>query len=204
MTIGPFWTGDLPAEPLRITVYRDGEPANLDDYTGIDVKLYLGPTIIEPGLTGTIDYDESQVVLDWPDDSPFTLPGVYSIRIALTATNVWENMEPEIFVVQEVGGQWYNLGDARADWPDAPLDDAYLYRLLDVAGSQVYEIAPDFETVGENLRMAQIAQARALWSANRANQADQLGSDIYPVRVFPMDWTILNMIRPRPGVRAAW
>lgn len=48
-----------------------------------------------------------------------------------------------------------------------------------------------------NYLMAQAMQARALYRSGIAGSGDQIGADGLGVTVFPMDWTVKNLLRPR-------
>jgi hypothetical protein len=91
-------------------------------------------------------------------------------------------------------------------WKDAPLDPTVLAALLGSAQVQCETFAPalaDDAEVPDNYRLAVILQARALSTSTVAGGSDQMGSD-FPVRVFPMDWTVKALLRPTPGVPGVW
>jgi hypothetical protein len=72
---------------------------------------------------------------------------------------------------------------------------------LHVAAVQCAIFAPDLAadaTVPENWVAAQIMQARALVRAGIVGAGDQLGLE-ETVAVFPMDWTVKALLRPRRG-----
>ena len=48
-------------------------------------------------------------------------------------------------------------------------------------------------------RTAQLLQARARQRSTVAGGENQVGSD-FPVTVFPMDWSVKSLLRPRPGI----
>lgn len=54
--------------------------------------------------------------------------------------------------------------------------------------------------VPESWRQAQAFQARALWRSGQAGGSDQIGGDGLTVTVFPMDWSIKNLLRPKKGL----
>ncbi|TDE91585.1 hypothetical protein EXU48_15680 [Occultella glacieicola] len=95
-----------------------------------------------------------------------------------------------------------------AYWPSCPLvpadevDAKALDRLLTSARIQCEEFAPTLAEgadVPENWRLAQAFQARALYRSARAGSQDRLGEDGLAVTVFPMDWTVKNLLRPKRG-----
>lgn len=56
--------------------------------------------------------------------------------------------------------------------------------------------------VPKRYELAQVKQARALIRADYAGDGGtQLGPDDMPVTVFPMDWTVKALLRPRKGAR---
>lgn len=88
-------------------------------------------------------------------------------------------------------------------WPgsaDLSADD--LATLLTSAMVQCEEYAPDLDApaiVPDNYRHAQALQARALFRAGIAGSNDQIGMDGMSITVFPMDWTVKALLRPRRG-----
>ena len=51
----------------------------------------------------------------------------------------------------------------------------------------------------ENYRLAQALQARALWRSTSVGSGNQFGADGMTVTVFPMDWTVKSLLRPKSG-----
>ena len=47
---------------------------------------------------------------------------------------------------------------------------------------------------------AQALQARALYRSTHANTQDGIGAEGFTVTVFPMDWTVKNLLRPKTAV----
>ncbi|KFD43150.1 hypothetical protein IU11_14000 [Cellulosimicrobium sp. MM] len=97
---------------------------------------------------------------------------------------------------------WVTFEEARAQWPDAPVDDDELGEYLLAAYDQCiaysgYSVAA---VAYSRHRRAQIMQARALWRAAEAGDNNGLGPDGFTVTVFPMDWTVKSLLRPKtPG-----
>ena len=91
------------------------------------------------------------------------------------------------------------------DWADAPLDEATLARYLTAAHEQCLAFLPHDadeepivpDTVPAGFVLAQIMQARALYRAVLSGSGDAIGPDGLSVTVFPMDWTVKNLLRPR-------
>ena len=99
-------------------------------------------------------------------------------------------------------GGWITLTEVRDQWSDAPLDNVELAALLDVAHDQCVAFAPVPKTalVPERYRRALVMQARALYRATLVGSGDSIGLDGISVTVFPMDWTVKNLLRPKRGV----
>ena len=108
-------------------------------------------------------------------------------------------------VWDELTGWLSGSGDARLDilWSGA-LDYApdYLDFVLHCAAVQCAAFAPaipDGQPVPQNYVAAQALQARALARAGVAGSGDQTGGYGDTVTVFPMDWQVKNLLRPRKG-----
>ena len=96
-----------------------------------------------------------------------------------------------------------------AEWRDAPSDDAVLARYLGAAHEQCLEFLPHHrdaagawvprvpDPVPDRLKLAQLLQARALYNAVVTGSGDQQGEGALAVTVFPMDWTVKNLLRPK-------
>ena len=87
-------------------------------------------------------------------------------------------------------------------WPGAPDEDLLPFPLY-VARLQCEAFAPALEAdaqVPENYVAAQIMQARALVRAGIVGSGDQIGGYGDTVTVFPMDWQVKNLLRPKRGV----
>lgn len=89
-----------------------------------------------------------------------------------------------------------------AYWPDAPLEDpATLAAMLASAQVQCEEFAPDLgdALIPANYLHAQVLQARALYRAGMAGMDGRLGVEGQSLTLFPMDWTVKALLRPRRG-----
>jgi hypothetical protein len=92
-------------------------------------------------------------------------------------------------------------------WADVPLDtdtrDTLLLAAFNdcatFAGTKVLPAEPADAEKAASYRTAQIMQARARQRSFVAGSGDQLGTD-FPVTVFPMDWSVKSLLRPRPGI----
>jgi hypothetical protein len=114
---------------------------------------------------------------------------------------------------------WLTAGDlptVREYWPTVDeVDPAELVHLLASAQVQCEDFAPTLTTTTTaldgtvttttaeppvNYLKAQAFQARALYRSSIAGSGDQIGGDGFTVTVFPMDWTVKALLRPRrPG-----
>ncbi|WP_324650997.1 hypothetical protein [Georgenia sp. H159] len=95
------------------------------------------------------------------------------------------------------------MTELQAYWPDAPyLEDYDVEGLLTSARVQCEEYAPALDeaaVVPENWRLAQAMQARALYRSALAGDNNQIGAEGFTVTVFPMDWVVRNLLRPKKG-----
>lgn len=102
---------------------------------------------------------------------------------------------------------WASLEDARppaTDWTDAEeMSDEELLGYLQSAYEQCVDFAPaladDVVDIPRRYVQAQIMQARALWRSVTAGDDNGVGPADLTVTVFPMDWTVKNLLRPRQG-----
>lgn len=92
--------------------------------------------------------------------------------------------------IELVSRYWPNATDLEADELDAVLTSAAI---------QCDAYAPDADVIPDNYVHAQVLQARALWRASIAGRDDQIGMDGMTVTVFPMDWTVKALLRPKRG-----
>ena len=95
------------------------------------------------------------------------------------------------------------------EWRDAPSDDATLTRYLRSAHEQCLDFLPHHRDeagvlqpvipnpVPERFALAQIMQARALYNGVVTGSDDRMGPDSIGVTVFPMDWSVKNLLRPK-------
>lgn len=100
--------------------------------------------------------------------------------------------------------------DVSTEWRDAPSDDDVLARYLNSAYDQCLAFLPHARDaltgelvpvvpspVPDRLRLAQIMQARALYNGVITGANDQQGEGSFGVTVFPMDWSVKNLLRPK-------
>ncbi|TFC94571.1 hypothetical protein E3T28_14815 [Cryobacterium sinapicolor] len=192
--IGPFWVGDVPLTATTLSLTdQDGNAVDLAPVTGVTAQVGA------VSLTASVVADT--IVIVWPLVSLFAVEGISSLELKLTTATGSVTVEPVEFVVQSRSG-WHSLDTARRDWRDAPDSDAGLYVLLDTARVQVQQFAPVTVAGAVPLRykQAQLMQARNVWNAAKSDTSNQMGADGFTVHVFPMDWTVKNIIRPKNPV----
>jgi hypothetical protein len=100
---------------------------------------------------------------------------------------------------------WASLDDAREQWADAvDMEDDELTQYLASAYEQCVEFAPALAegqtTIPQRYVQAQIMQARAIWRSITAGDDDGIGPEGFTVTVYPMDWTVKNLLRPKRAV----
>ena len=158
-SVGPFRVGDSPLTAWAIEVdsavnlygvFDSGEVSILDP-AGQVVAVRPSPFIDNDTLIVTIPV------------GTFTTAGIYRLvpRLIGRGSVTLESVP----IVVEADDGWQTLASARAVWADAPVDDGYLFTLLDVARIQCIFEGPDFEgRAPKNFALAQLLQARALWA----------------------------------------
>ncbi len=200
--LGSLWVGDVPVSPTRADFVDEvGVPVAVSEYASWSAYM-LSPTgEILGTLTGT-DHG-NHLDFTWYTTTILETPGVHTIVITFfDALGVEVQCEPWKFIVQEIDG-WLSLEMARAQWADAPLDDVFLAQILDAAKLQCIAYAPALAVdavVPVNYLHAQLMQARALYQSVIANQQDNVGVDGFQVRVFPLDFTIRALLRPKRAI----
>jgi hypothetical protein len=201
--LGSMFVGDRPDTPSTIFFHDElGNPAATNHFNTLATTLY-SPAGVSLGTLTTTVHDGHGVHIAWGTTSLFTVPGVYSLRCKFTVTNdQLVTAEPLQIVIQAIDG-WLTLEMARAQWADAPLDDVFLAQILDAAKLQCIAYAPALAAgavVPVNYLHAQLMQARALYQSVIANQQDNVGVDGFQVRVFPLDFTIRALLRPKRAI----
>lgn len=105
---------------------------------------------------------------------------------------------------------WVETTTDLEDWADAPVDEATLARYLRAGQTQCVDFLPHLpdpvtgdlepvipDPVPDTFVLAQVFQARALYRSALSGSGDAIGADGLSVTVFPMDWTVKNLLRPR-------
>lgn len=203
--LGSMYVGDRPDTPSTIFFHDEtGNVAPTNHFNTLASTLY-SPAGASLGALTTTVHDGHGIHVAWGTTSLFTVPGIYTLRSKFTVTNdELVSAEPLQIVIQALDG-WLTLEQARNLWADAPLDDVLLYQILETAKAQCIAYAPTFTgTVPLQYVQAQGLQARAIYQSVIANQQDNVGVDGFQVRVFPLDFTIRAMLRPKRAVGAMY
>jgi hypothetical protein len=202
---GGIHVGDIPTSYLDIDVFDEtgGNALIHSVYDAVTIDLFQpNGEASTAELTGTIQNNHNvHAAFDW-ETSPFDGPGIWELRLTFTTTEgTITAAEPLRFVVELIDG-WLTIEQTRQRWADAPLDLTYLYSILRSAKIQCVAYAPALaldEPVPTNYLQAQLMQTRAIYTAFIANQNDNIDGQ-FPVRVFPMDWNIKALLRPKTGI----
>ena len=190
-----YYEGDTPGAVSVV-------PASVQNLTGLSTAtaVLTRPDGVQQTLAGT-KFDGTTIVVTLPT---LDVLGVYVLSIALTGNGRSVSLESARIPVEAPdGGGWYTLDAARREWPGAPEDDARLFDLLASARLQVTEYAPDLDgaAVPVNYRAAELLQARNIWNASQTDpNGGQMNADGYSVPVYPLDWTVKQMLRPKRAV----
>ena len=200
--LGALWVGDVPLSPTRADfVDETGNVVQISEYASWSAYMLSPVGEVLGELTGT--EHGNHLEFTWPTTTILEIPGLHTIVVSFfDANGVEVQAEPWKFVVQAIDG-WLTLELARAQWADAPLDDVFLFQLLDTAKEQCLAYAPALElgaVIPARYIQAQLTQARALYQSTIANQADNVGIEGFTVRVFPLDFTIRAMLRPKKAI----
>lgn len=110
MATSLYYTGQIPAKPLAITVYdSDGRTANLAGYTSYNVRM-LGSNNEEIDLTGAVlntsQANTGRFVLRWPTDRTlFEEPGEYLLQLELVSATARDYTTEHNIKVRRLGGK---------------------------------------------------------------------------------------------------
>lgn len=200
--LGALWIGDVPVSPTRADfVDEAGNTVQISGYASWTAMMYSPTNTLLGTLTGSGHGQHLEFI--WPEETILTAEGIHTIIIKFFDTDgVVIQCEPWKFVVQK-RASWLSLEQARAQWADAPLDDIFLFQILDSAKVQCIEYAPALAAnavIPLNYLQAQVMQARALYQSVIANQNDNVGIEGFAVRVFPLDFTIRALLRPKKAI----
>ena len=198
-----YWVGGSPAS---LVLAVDSDAVDLAEVSTTTAALVSPEGVDVPGITAVLDAvaEVPTITVDFPDN-PFMVAGLYSLRLTLTAPTFTEVVEPVTLVVQAHDG-WLTLQGARDMWTQAPASDVTLAMLLESAKAACVAFAPTMDPVvpiPANYRQAQFQQARSLWLAMSATTDSQVGEEGFSVTVYPLDWNVKQLLRPR-GIPVMW
>lgn len=189
-----YWEGDTPAAPLDVVPLRDGDPVDLDGYTGATAQL-TGPTgVVTPAAA------ELRDGACWITLPTLTEAGLQLVSIQLQSGAGSERFEAEPIVVEADSG-WHSIASARAEWPaSAKLDDFQLYGLLQLARNDCEPYAPQLPAGTRpplHYRAGQLMQARNRLTAGSVDPSTgDTGEGSFAVGPFPLDWHVKQTLRP--------
>lgn len=181
-----FAVGDVPSAPVEFTL------ETTEEWDGIE----------SPDATVTLDGNAVSVTLGALDDVD---PGILTIRLTAVKGSQRQSVEPLRLVVEDPATPWHTLASLRREWLEAPDDDLQLFELLmdareaceaylrDVGGALPDEVTPAH-------RKAQHLQAKAIWTAQSTTVQGAVGEGEYAPTVFPLDWHVRQLLRPRPAI----
>lgn len=198
--LSTIWVNDIPVSPMRWDFIDEvGAPVAIGEFDSWSVNVY-GP---DHAIIGTMSGvpQGNHLELSFTGPSLATVPGIYSMQFKFVDGGTI-TAEPYEFLVQESTG-WLTLEMARAQWADAPMDDIFLWQILESSKNACISYAPAL-AVGAQVPLhyvqAQLMQARAIYQSVIANQQDNVGVDGFAVRVFPLDFTIRALLRPKRAI----
>lgn len=198
-SLGPYWVGDAPAGSLVIEFLDDdGVLGQRPDDTITATLTGPADSTATAVLTVTAEPDVEFIEVTWTTAPTFDVAGIWTLQLYPAVGARYTALR---FVVQADDG-WTSIEAAREDWADAPRLDSSLYEKLDAARTACLNFAPalvDGAAVPVGYRLAQLMQARAIMNATKAGTADSLGADGLTVTVFPLDWNIKALLRPKRG-----
>ena len=192
-----YFVGDTPVEAWPVPSYD----LDLAPFTGVEVRLMSPAGVLTEGPTATIAPEESTVYVSWPATPVLNSRGLWRLEVIVTQ-GVRRETLPLVFIAVDGDTGWHTLDSIRAEWPDAPInDDAYLFTLLEAARDQCEAFAPVLTgPVPTRYKVAHLLQVRSLWQSGSVNQDGALGGGDMTVTVFPMDWTVKALLRPKRAV----
>lgn len=115
--IGPFYIGDNPAIDLQITVTREGEDIQLDDYNSASVTVFdPNGASVDWDASITIDTVNDVVNVPFPAVSPFDTEGLYTLYVHLSNGSNTETADPVIIRIMSMTSTigWATVSDVLA------------------------------------------------------------------------------------------
>jgi hypothetical protein len=196
-----YYVGD---SPVQVTVLDPELGWDFALFTSAEARLIDPDGVQHLGLTAKLSAFNYTVRVSWPDGSLLDKPGLWQLIVVLTDGDGKRETFPPYYIPVEQEDGWHTLDSIRDVWRDAPGDDAELFVLMQSAKEQCEAFAPAFTGAAPlRFRQAQLLQSRALWASGSVSQGDQFGDGAgLSVTVFPMDWTVKNLLRPTRAVKA--
>lgn len=211
--LGPFSVGDQTPDAILEVEGPDGTVNVGVDYPDTDLAHLVAPDFTIQDLPVTLPTDPQDATVtvdlsgvDWPQ------PGTWLLVLDLTdvTLGILAQTDPLAIVVEGHTG-WLDMSRTRTLWPDArTIPDDSLWLILESARIACQAYAPTLPAsinpplppvVPPNYLEAQLTQARAIWNMMQtAPQGDVIGIDQLQVRVYPLDWNIRQLLRPKRGV----
>lgn len=198
-----YYQGDDPSELLLI------EPATIDlaaaGYTEAAAELESPTGTPAAQAAAIVTAEDGATVVQVTIAGPILEVGVHRLIVTVQGAAVGVRTLAPIRVPVELpdGGGWYTIDAAHTDWSGAPEDDARLFDLLDAARAQVLAYAPALEAgtpPPATYRQAQLMQARNIWNAGITDPSSSTyGGGEFSIPIYPLDWSVRQMLRPRTG-----
>lgn len=201
-TPGPF-TLDSPAQDAVVQLLDDDQQP-VDVWTAHTVTASLSSPEGTPlAVLASQGDTPDEVVLALP-----VLPTAGAWVLTMTLDPPTQQVAPTQLLVEDPANGWLTLDTARGLWPDAArLTDYQLWLLLESARTAVVNYAPKPipAVVPPNYVQAQQLQARAVWNKTQTDPSGtEIGFDQIAVRVWPMDLSVKQLVRPKSGKPVMW
>lgn len=192
-TLESYYRTDAPSS---VELELEGG-TDLTGATGVTASLVPPDGTDEVTLAGTLDGTTATIVFG---GHVLEQKGMYRLTVTIATPSQSITAAPAWIVVEDSDG-WVTLDLARQEWAQAPDSDALLFSLLDAAHTAVVAFAPAMDgPVPPAYRRAQLMQARAVWTASSATTGERVGDEEYSVTVWPLDWNVKQLLRPKHGV----
>lgn len=140
------------------------------------------------------------LMVDRPWWRPPTNPSDSSYQVGWVGAVIVQSQWPEFHMLREDWAGWENVLAAAYEQCCAFINRDPGEAATSFTGPWVASNPRPWPFSWE---LAQIAQTRAIYRAQQANADDGMGDLPNTVTVFPMDWTVKNLLRPKKGLRYA-
>jgi hypothetical protein len=204
-----YRVNDVPANPVVFEIVDDIPVAGYTSAAGV-LSDPAGAVIPLTGATFTLgsetddDDPEPIITVSWGSVTPFALAGLYQLAVTLHGAAGAQAMLPNFPIIVEAEDGWLTMSSLRRNWRDAPVDDEDVFELLSLSRAAVIEFAPvlaEGAIIPANYRKGQRMQARNTWNAAVVDPSNgQIGDDTFVIRPYPLDWSVKQILRPKPAV----